>query len=172
MVHRRYRSNHVRAKFLKLLRGVIRIQHFVRHMRTRKRWAVLLTDVTNFSIMVARREAMLKRLQDAGKNVIQMQQQAALEQRRMMLAATKAKQAGHSVKDIGLGSPTSPGAGDASPGAGDVVAGVAAGKKAGEAAANQKSALAMQLSMRGVKSKKEIKAEKERARIEARNVVY
>ena len=69
-VQSRYRSKRMREKLREQVKAVMRVQRFIRHLRTRRKWMNLLNEVTTYSIMVGRREAMLKRLQAAGKEVM------------------------------------------------------------------------------------------------------
>ena len=60
-VQSHYRGMRMREHLRSQVRAIVRIQRCVQHMRTRRKWRVLLHDVMNYSMMVGRREKILRR---------------------------------------------------------------------------------------------------------------
>ena len=67
-----YRRRMLLIRMQKQVTSVLLIQRFTRHVRARRKWLLLLSEVTTYSLMVARRDAVVKRLQAAGKQVVQL----------------------------------------------------------------------------------------------------
>ena len=66
-IQRWFRRQLIREKMRFQVRAVQRLQACFRHLRTRRRWQTLLSEVSTYSMMAGRRAAMLKRLQAQGK---------------------------------------------------------------------------------------------------------
>ena len=69
-IQAQWNRRQARVRFRAAVKGVLRIQRFIRHLRTRRRWADLLQQVATYGLLAARKETLLERMRSAGKSVI------------------------------------------------------------------------------------------------------
>ena len=81
-VQSHYRGKLLRQRMKEMVAKAMRVQRFVRHLRTRRKWVELLQQLASYATMVARREAILRRFQQAAEAVTDVRRQAAVRLQR------------------------------------------------------------------------------------------